>query len=891
VHAALEPAEARDAGAQWRIDGGEWRNSSDTLDLPAGSYSVEFKTVDGWVTPAPQPVTIAAGETAEVVAAYTLSTGSLTVSLLPQAVITEGARWCVDGGAWTSSGAVIDGLVPGTHTVTFADATGWTTPTAASVTVVSGDTASISATYADAIPPAVVVSGPSAALSRSGPVTYTVEYSGADVVSLAAADVRLLATGSATGSIVVSGSGPNTRTVTVESIAGDGTLGIAIASGTASDSAGNLAPATDPSATFAVDNTGPAFTNLQASPGLAKQGTLVTLAFAANDAPEGEPVVTVNGHPAAKGDTQGAGYTYSYAVQAGDPEGAADILITGSDAAGNAGALANTTALIIDTTAPNSPLITGAALTNHRRPTWNWTSGGGGEGAYCLNLDNSDLSQVSDGTIGTSFTPGVDLADGVHTLYVQEMDAAGNRSSTAAFTIEVDATPPELTLLGDESLTAELGTTYTDAGATAADARDGDLTEKIQATGLPIDTAKLGSATVRYNVRDEAGNAAAEKARTVTVVDTTAPMAVIATQPTPAEGVAPLTVDFDGSASSDLAGISAYEWDFDAADGFQVEATGATTQHVFLEGGHTVTLRVTDANGLSAEATTYVVVNRPPVITAVYATSRSGSAPLAVGFDADAYDPDGGELTYSWDFNNDGIPESTLQNPTYTYPVGTPPGTYLAALRVTEPGGVSATALLPMTITEHAPSAEGLATPEGGCSITTPEGITIDVPSGAVSQPTIIAASPLGGPSFSVEDQTVFFGLELGPAGASFSRPIRITIPLPAQLQSAQNLSVRYFDETAGEWSNEGIGNVQTVMTDNGPMLQFETTHFSQYGVVGPLGTDINLDGRVNALDVQLVLNAALGKDVGVFNANVDGLSRINATDVQKVINAALGIH
>ena len=54
----------------------------------------------------------------------------------------------------------------------------------------------------------------------------------------------------------VTGSGL-TYTVTISSITGNGTLGISIAAGTASDLAGNLAPAAGPSATFMVDNTAP----------------------------------------------------------------------------------------------------------------------------------------------------------------------------------------------------------------------------------------------------------------------------------------------------------------------------------------------------------------------------------------------------------------------------------------------------------------------------------------------------------------------------------------------------------------------------------------------------------------------------------------------------------
>jgi len=103
--------------------------------------------------------------------------------------------------------------------------------------------------------PAVAVSAPSSSTGNNGvPVTFTVTYTGADAITLAAGDVTLNKTLTANGSVAVSGSG-NTRTVTISNITGfDGTLGISIAPGTASDLAGNKPTGTTTSGTFAVDN-------------------------------------------------------------------------------------------------------------------------------------------------------------------------------------------------------------------------------------------------------------------------------------------------------------------------------------------------------------------------------------------------------------------------------------------------------------------------------------------------------------------------------------------------------------------------------------------------------------------------------------------------------------
>ena len=69
------------------------------------------------------------------------------------------------------------------------------------------------------------------------------------------------------------------------------------------------------------------------------------------------------------------------------------------------------------------------------------------------------------------------------------------------------------------------------------------------------------------------------------------------------------------------------------------------------------------------------------------ANPTSGMAPLAVAFTSDnSYDPDGGSLTFDWDFG-DGSAHSNAPNPSHTYAAGN----FTAILRVTDPSGASAT--------------------------------------------------------------------------------------------------------------------------------------------------------------------------------------------------------
>jgi hypothetical protein len=76
-----------------------------------------------------------------------------------------------------------------------------------------------------------------------------------------------------------------------------------------------------------------------------------------------------------------------------------------------------------------------------------------------------------------------------------------------------DTTPPVIQVTGSASVTVTFGNTYTDAGATATDDVDGNLTARLTVTN-PVDPAVLGTYTITYQVSDNAGNVA-QATRTV----------------------------------------------------------------------------------------------------------------------------------------------------------------------------------------------------------------------------------------------------------------------------------------------------------------------------------------------------------------------------------------
>jgi hypothetical protein len=117
---------------------------------------------------------------------------------------------------------------------------------------------------------------------------------------------------------------------------------------------------------------------------------------------------------------------------------------------------------------------------------------------------------------------GPSLPGATFTLTYTVTDNDPNNPLTAVATrtvIVVDNLVPMLTLLGDDLVGVQLGdTSYVDAGATALDDCEGDLTASIVVDN-PVDINVSDVYTVTYTVQDSSGNAAAPVTRTVWVGD------------------------------------------------------------------------------------------------------------------------------------------------------------------------------------------------------------------------------------------------------------------------------------------------------------------------------------------------------------------------------------
>ncbi|CAG0960926.1 hypothetical protein METP3_00821 [Methanosarcinales archaeon] len=183
---------------------------------------------------------------------------------------------------------------------------------------------------------------------------------------------------------------------------------------------------------------------------------------------------------------------------------------------------------------------------------------------------------------------------------------------------------PIITLLGFDPVTIEAGFSYADAGATALDDVDGDITSLIE-TVNPVNTSAVGIYTVTYNVnynlKNPGKNKDKQKTRTVKVVDNTPPTI---------DAVTPIIAEATSSSGATVTIIPPMS--HDVVDGDLASSCDASTG-TFSIGVTTVTCTKTDTNSNAATPSVFTVTvqdTTAPTIDSVTpivaeATSSSGA--------------------------------------------------------------------------------------------------------------------------------------------------------------------------------------------------------------------------------------------------------------------------
>ena len=189
-----------------------------------------------------------------------------------------------------------------------------------------------------------------------------------------------------------------------------------------------------------------------------------------------------------------------------------------------------------------------------------------------------------------------------------------------------------------------------------------DVKTNTLATFTPTFT-EAGLYTIKLEVTDNDG-ATHLSEKTLTVVANTKPSAFFSTLPS-SIGMAPFSVNFDASESTDDQNITTYNW---LIEGQNHSSITSTFNHIFAgePGTYPVILTVFDAQGLSSSHTSNILLSaQPPLIAPDISTdSQSGDIPLTVSFISS--NPSNGiaPYTFSWSIENQ---DYSSQNISHTF--------------------------------------------------------------------------------------------------------------------------------------------------------------------------------------------------------------------------------
>ncbi len=263
-----------------------------------------------------------------------------------------------------------------------------------------------------------------------------------------------------------------------------------------------------------------------------------------------------------------------------------------ADAAGNPAVQVTRTVRIADTTSPVITLLGGnlsiAVGDTFIEPGYSATD----------NLDGNITGKVTvGGNINTDTV-------GDYMITYDVIDDAGNGAVQVIRTVEVvDTIAPVITLTGT-NIMMEVGEDFSEPGFSATDNVDGDITGDVTIGGN-LNTNIVGIYTVTYDVSDTSSNVAVQKARSVEVRDTTAPV-----------------IALTGSITSVGVGQTYVEPGYSANDNVDGNLTANVNVggnlNISIVGTYTVTYDVSDAAGNAAiqeRRTVEVIDTTPPVIS------------------------------------------------------------------------------------------------------------------------------------------------------------------------------------------------------------------------------------------------------------------------------------
>ncbi len=299
------------------------------------------------------------------------------------------------------------------------------------------------------------------------------------------------------------------------------------------------------------------------------------------------------------------------------------ITYTATDSAGNKATKTRTVIVKApaagDTTPPVITLIGPSELTINK-------------GVYYTD-PGANATDNLDGDVEVKVTGNIDFSKpGTYTLTYTATDSAGN-VATKKRTINIkkltqnDVEPPVITIKGPAQVELKVGDSYTDQGATAYDAHDGNVV--VVVTSNNVNTQKAGIYEIVYSAKDQAGNSKTEF-RIVIVREAETPTPETPTPETPTPDTIKPVISLSGGQKVTIEqgkvftepGVSAT----DNQDGaVSVVITGIVDTS--KPGLYTITYSARDQAGNEATATRVVEVVAKPETTPPVSTPTDTSKP------------------------------------------------------------------------------------------------------------------------------------------------------------------------------------------------------------------------------------------------------------------------
>ena len=619
-----------------------------------GGTTGPSNTVNGTNTDLTATATIAAGQT---VAFGEPSGGSAQLRINGVVIASDSTIWAADTGVnftmGTATASALQAAIAsgGSVTVVLIDAAGNISVPGSATTLMVDYTA----------PTATITSNASALkFGQTANLTITLSKGATDFVS---GDLSI------SGGTITSFSGSGTSYAAVFTPTADtpsGTATISVPSARFTDASGNSNVAASNTISISVDNVPPtvasaAIASNNGNATMAKAGNTITVTLETSETVTiagGTPSIpltlgssTVNAVYVSGSGTNSLVFRYTVVSGNTDTSGGIGVGVlaangaTMADGAGNAlnaAFSAPLNAIVVDTTAPNAPLISGTSPVNVGTATP--TISGTAEAGSTVRVYDTSVSPVAllgivtAGGGGAWSITSTLLADGDHAVSATATDAAGNLSANAtSVTWRVDLTAPAAPLLN--SITDDTGRSATDritndttitvigtaeAGSTVQLYSDGSLTGSsvtANASGAwaaTTDTLSSGAATLTAKATDAAGNTSDASIDLLATIDTTAPTAPsIAALTTPSANALPTLA---GTTTSNEI-ITIYDGGTTVVGVTVANNAGAwtfTLTSSLLDGSHSFTATGTDVAGntsVQGAAVAYEVDTTPPAVT------------------------------------------------------------------------------------------------------------------------------------------------------------------------------------------------------------------------------------------------------------------------------------